>query len=194
MQLFPFCLGRQFAQRGTQTIGVLPAKRLESHRQSVVRPAHPGERRPLQQRSDRLHIPGMGHFRLFFTQRPGYASQVVDSAAPATEVAEEDIQSAKPAQPRDAFRKRRRGMGALHEFRVCLQPPQVGAQPVYGFGVKRGLLERAGKTNRMSVIESRAFLDRLHGVRFERRQRRAWNASVTPYATSPAPGSVNSQA
>ncbi len=194
MELFPFGLGRQSPQGIVQAIGMLPAERLESHRQNVVRPAHPGERRPLQQSSDRLHIPGMGHFRLFFTQRPGYASHVVDSAAPATEVAEEDIQGTKPAQPRDAFRKRGRGMGALHEFRVRLQPPQVGAQPVYGLGMKRGLLERAGKTNRMIVIESSAFLDRLHGIRFERRQRRAWKASVTPYATSPAPGSVNSQA
>jgi hypothetical protein len=39
--------------------------------------------------------------------------------------------------------------------------------------MKRRLLERAGKTNRMIVIERSAFLDRLHGIRLERRQRRA---------------------
>ncbi len=194
MELFPFGLGRQSPQGGVQAISVLPAERLESHRQNVVWPAHPGERRLLQQCPDRLHMPGMDHFRLFCTQRPSYASHIFGIAAPATEIPVEDIQGTKPAQPRDAFRKRGRGMGALHEFRVRLQPPQVGAQPVYGLGRKRGILERAGKTNRMIVIESRAFLDRLHDVRFERRQRRAWNASVTPYATSPAPGSVNSQA
>ena len=194
MKLFPFGLGRQSPQGIVQTIGVFPAKRLESHRQNIVGPAHPVERCPFQQRQDRLHMPGMGHFRLFFTQRQGYAPHVADSTAPTTEVAEEDIQGTKPAQPRDTLRKRGRGLWALHEFGVRLQPPQVGAQPVHGFGMKRGFLERAGKTNRMIVIESSAFLDRLHGVRFERRQRSAWNASVTPYATSPAPGSVNSQA
>ena len=131
---------------------------------------------------------------LFFAKRPSYASHIFGIGASATEITVEDIQGTKPAQPRDALRERRCGLRTLHELGVSLQPPQVGAQPVHSLEVEMGLLERAGEDNRMIVIESGAFLDRLHGVPFDRRQRRAWRTSVAPYAISPAPGRVNSQA